>query len=229
MRYPLLVVVILLAVLLSACGGTPTPTPVPQPTPTAVAKPTATPVPPPTATPVPPPTATPAPTKPAPGSFLINGAWASFPYPLYSRWFYEYVFVDSTVKFNYQSIGSGGGIKQIKEKTVDFAGSDAFLSDKDYQEVAPAKLQMLPIVAGAVVPTYNVKELQGKDPLVLDPKTLADIFLGKIKKWNDPAIAALNPNLSLPNKDLVVVHRSDGSGTTFIFTDYLSADRKSVV
>jgi phosphate transport system substrate-binding protein len=223
MRYPLLVVVILLAVLLSACGGTPTPTPVPQPTPTAVAKPTATPVPPPTATPVPPPTATPAPTKPAPGSFLINGAGASFPYPLYSRWFYEYVFVDSTVKFNYQSIGSGGGIKQIKEKTVDFAGSDAFLSDKDYQEVAPAKLQMLPIVAGAVVPTYNVKELQGKDPLVLDPKTLADIFLGKIKKWNDPAIAALNPNLSLPNKDLVVVHRSDGSGTTFIFTDYLSA------
>jgi phosphate transport system substrate-binding protein len=200
MRYPLLAILLLLAVLASACGGTPA-QPVAQPTPPPVAQPT----------------------KPAAGAFLINGAGATFPYPLYSRWFYEYAFVDSTVKFNYQSIGSGGGIKQIKEKTVDFAGSDAILSDKDYQEVTPAKLQMLPIVAGAVVPTYNVKELQGKDPIVLDAKTLADIFLGNIKKWNDPAIAALNPNLSLPNKDIAVVHRSDGSGTTFIFTDSLSA------
>jgi phosphate transport system substrate-binding protein len=200
MRYPLLAILLLLAMLTSACGGTPA-QPVAQPTPPSAAQPT----------------------QPATDAFLINGAGATFPYPLYSRWFYEYAFVDSTVKFNYQSIGSGGGIKQIKAKTVDFAGSDAILSDKDYQEVAPAKMQMLPMVAGAVVPTYNVKELQGKDPLVLDAKALSDIFLGKIKKWNDPAIAALNSNLSLPDKDIVVVHRSDGSGTTFIFTDYLSA------
>ncbi len=159
----------------------------------------------------------------AAGSLLINGAGATFPYPLYSRWFYEYAFVNTAAKFNYQSIGSGGGITQIKAKTVDFAGSDAILSDADYAAVAPAKLQMLPTVAGAVVPTYNVKELQGKDALVFDAKVLSDIFLGKIKKWNDPAIAALNPNLTLPNKDIIVVHRSDGSGTTFIFTDYLSA------
>ena len=200
MRYPLLAILLLLAVLVSACGGTPA-QPVAQPTPPSAAQPT----------------------KPSAGAFLINGAGATFPYPLYSRWFYEYAFVDSTGKFNYQSIGSGGGIKQIKEKTVDFAGSDAFLSDKDYQEVAPAKLQMLPIVAGAVVPTYNVKELKDKEPLVLDARTLADIFLGKIKKWNDPAIAALNAGVSIPNKDVIVVHRSDGSGTTFIFTSFLSA------
>jgi phosphate transport system substrate-binding protein len=200
LRYSLLASLLLLAVLMSACGGTPA-----QP----VAKPT------------PPPAAQLA--KPAASALLINGAGATFPYPLYSRWFYEYAVVDPTARFNYQSIGSGGGIKQIKEKTVDFAGSDAFLSDKDYQEVAPAKLQMLPMVAGAVVPTYNVKELQDKEPLVMDARTLADIFLGKVKKWNDPALVALNPHLSLPNKDVIVVHRSDGSGTTFIFTDYLSA------
>jgi len=199
MRYPFLAIPLLLAVLVSACG-----TPA-QP----VAKPTT------------PPAAQPA--KTAAGALLINGAGATFPYPLYSRWFYEYAFVDSTARFNYQSIGSGGGIKQIKEQTVDFAGSDALLSDKDYQEVAPARLQMLPMVAGAVVPTYNVKELRDKEPLVLDAQTLAGIFLGQIKKWNDPAIVALNPHLSLPNKDVIVVHRSDGSGTTFIFTDYLSA------
>jgi phosphate transport system substrate-binding protein len=156
------------------------------------------------------------------GAFLMNGAGATFPFPLYSRWFYEYAFVDPSVKFNYQSIGSGGGIKQIKAKTVDFAGSDAILKDADYKEAAPAKLQMLPTVAGAVVPTYNVAELKDKDPLVLDAQTLTDIFLGKITRWNDPAIAALNPNLALPAKDIIVVHRSDGSGTTNIFTDYLS-------
>ena len=192
----LMIVVLLVA---SACGVTPTPTPVPV---TRAA------------------TATPA---PAAGSVLINGAGASFPFPLYSRWFYEYAFVNTSVKFNYQSIGSGGGIKQIKAKTVDFAGSDAILTEADYKEVAPAKLQMLPIVAGAVVPTYNVKELKDKDSLVLDAKTLADIFLGKITKWNDAAIATLNPQLALPAKDIVVVHRSDGSGTTYIFTDYLSS------
>jgi len=195
----LLAIAVIAMVMMAGCGESPAPSP--------------------TTAPIIAPTATKAPA----GSLLLNGAGASFPYPLYSRWFYEYAFVDTTVKFNYQSIGSGGGIKQIKEKTVDFAGSDAILSDKDYQEVAPAQLQMLPIVAGAVVPAYNVKELAGKPPLVLDGSTLVSIFLGTIKKWNDPAIAALNPDVALPNKDIIVVKRSDGSGTTAIFTDYLSA------
>ena len=160
---------------------------------------------------------------PAAGSTLINGAGATFPYPLYSRWFYEYAFVNPAAKFNYQSIGSGGGIQQITAKTVDFAASDAILTDAQYKAVAPAQLQMFPTVAGAVVPTYNVKEFVGKDPLILDGPTLADIYLGKITKWNDPAIAALNPGLPLPKNDIITVHRSDGSGTTNIFTDYLSA------
>jgi phosphate transport system substrate-binding protein len=171
-------------------------------------------------------TATPAPTEPQPvalpaGSVQINGAGATFPFPLYSRWFYEYAFVESSVRFNYQSIGSGGGIKQITARTVDFAGSDAILNDEQY--AAAPGIQMLPSVAGAVVPTYNVSELKDKDPLVLDAAALSDIFLGKITQWNDPAIAALNPGLTLPDKGIIVVHRSDGSGTTFIFTDYLSA------
>ncbi len=172
-----------------------------------------------TATPGPAPTA--APTAAPAGSIQLNGAGATFPFPLYSRWFYEYAFVDPSVKFNYQSIGSGGGIKQITAKTVDFGGSDAILNDE--QHGAAPGIQMLPSVAGAVVPTYNVSELQNLDPLVLDAPTLSAIFLGQITKWNDPAIAALNPGLSLPDKDILVVHRSDGSGTTFIFTDYLSA------
>lgn len=161
------------------------------------------------------------PTPLPPGSIQINGAGATFPFPLYSRWFYEYAFVDTSVKFNYQSIGSGGGIKQITAKTVDFGASDAILNEE--QRKAAPGLQMLPTVAGAVVPVYNVSELKDKDPLVLDAATLSNIFLGKITKWNDPAIVALNPNLPLPDKDIIVVHRSDGSGTTFIFTDYLSA------
>ncbi len=168
------------------------------------------------------PTADPKAAKPAAGSMLINGAGATFPFPLYSRWFYEYAFVDPAVKFNYQSIGSGGGIKQITAKTVDFGASDAILTDEQYK-AAPG-IQMLPIVAGAVVPVYNVKEItQG---LKLEYTVLADIFLGKIVKWDDPAIKKSNPDLPLPNKDIIVVHRSDGSGTTFIFTDYLSAVSK---
>ncbi|HZD56542.1 MAG TPA: phosphate ABC transporter substrate-binding protein PstS [Anaerolineales bacterium] len=163
----------------------------------------------------------PEPTQgPQVGSVQMNGAGATFPFPLYSRWFYEYAFVDPSVKFNYQSIGSGGGIRQITEKTVDFAGSDAILNEDQF--AAAPGIQMLPSVAGADVPTYNVAELADADPLVLDADTLSSIFLGKITKWNDPAIAALNPNLTLPDKDIIVVHRSDGSGTTFIFTDYLS-------
>ncbi len=158
---------------------------------------------------------------PSAGSIQMNGAGATFPFPLYSRWFYEYAFVDPSVKFNYQSIGSGGGIKQITAKTVDFAGSDAILNEEQF--AAAPGIQMLPSVAGAVVPTYNVSELAEQEALVLDAAALSNIFLGKITKWNDPAIAALNPNLTLPDKDIIVVHRSDGSGTTFIFTDYLSS------
>ena len=158
---------------------------------------------------------------PAAGSLSMNGAGATFPYPLYSRWFYEYAFIDPTVKFNYQSIGSGGGIRQITEKTVDFAGSDAILNDE--QLAAAPGVQMFPSVAGAVVPTYNVSDLTDQAALVLDSEAITNIFLGNITKWNDPAIAALNPNLTLPDKDIIVVHRSDGSGTTFIFTSYLSA------
>ena len=129
--------------VVTACGAAPTATPAPAATKAAAA-----------------PTAAKA---PASGSVLINGAGATFPYPLYSRWFYDYAFVNTAAKFNYQSIGSGGGIKQINDKTVDFAGSDAILTEQDRKAVAPAKLQMLPTVAGAVVPTYNVKELAGKD------------------------------------------------------------------
>jgi phosphate transport system substrate-binding protein len=158
----------------------------------------------------------------AAGAALINGAGATFPFPLYSRWFYEYAFVDPTAKFNYQSIGSGGGIQQITAKTVDFGASDAILTDAQY--AAAPGIQMLPVVAGAVTTIYNTKEVaQG---LKLEYSVLADIFLGKITKWNDAAITKANPGLALPNKDIIVVHRSDSSGTSFIFTDYLSASSK---
>jgi phosphate transport system substrate-binding protein len=157
----------------------------------------------------------------AAGSIAMNGAGATFPFPLYSRWFYEYAFIDPSVKFNYQSIGSGGGIKQITANTVDFGASDAILT-ADQLAAAPG-IQMLPMVAGADVPTYNVSELKDQAPLVLDPATLSGIFLGHITRWDDPAIAALNPGLPLPAKDIIVVHRSDGSGTTYIFTDYMSS------
>jgi phosphate transport system substrate-binding protein len=171
--------------------------------------------------------ATPAaatPTAPA-GSVQVSGAGATFPFPLYSRWFYEYAFVDPSVHFNYQSIGSGGGIKQITEKTVDFGASDAILN-ADQFAAAPG-IQMFPAVAGAVVPVYNIAALVDPNtkvatPLTLDAATLSGIFLGSVTKWNDPAIVALNPGVTLPDLDLIVVHRSDGSGTTFIYTDYLS-------
>jgi phosphate transport system substrate-binding protein len=165
------------------------------------------------------PTGAPA-TNPPAGSIQINGAGATFPFPLYSRWFYEYAFVDPAVKFNYQSIGSGGGIQQITQKTVDFGASDAILTDAQFK-AAPG-IQMFPTVAGSEAVVYNVSELKDAGPIVVDGPTLANIFLGKIKKWNEAALAALNPGVNLPNKDIVVVHRSDGSGTTYIFTDYLS-------
>jgi phosphate transport system substrate-binding protein len=158
------------------------------------------------------------------GSIQINGAGATFPFPLYSRWFYDYAFVDSSAKFNYQSIGSGGGIKQITEKTVDFGASDAILSDE--QLSAAPGIQMFPTVAGAEAIVVNLKGPDGQsqltEPIKFPSSALADIFLGKITKWNDPALTAANPNLNLPDKDIIVVHRSDGSGTTYIFTDYLS-------
>ena len=154
----------------------------------------------------------------ASAQMMINGAGATFPYPIYSKWFDEYAKVDPSVRFNYQSIGSGGGQKQILAQTVDFGASDGPMSDENLSK-APGKILHLPTVAGAVVMTYN---LPGNPALKLDGETIADIFLGKIKKWNDPKIAASNPGAKLPESEIVVVHRSDGSGTTFIFTDYLS-------
>ncbi len=154
----------------------------------------------------------------ASAQMMINGAGATFPYPIYSKWFDEYAKVDPSVRFNYQSIGSGGGQKQILAQTVDFGASDGPMSDDNLSK-APGKILHIPTVAGAVVMTYN---LPGNPALKLDGETVADIYLGKIKKWNDPKIAASNPGAKLPDNEIVVVHRSDGSGTTFIFTDYLS-------
>lgn len=150
---------------------------------------------------------------------LINGAGATFPYPLYSKWFNEYAKVDPSVKFNYQSIGSGGGIKQIKAQTVDFGASDKFLTDDDLK-TAPGKLLHIPTVMGAVVVTYNIPGVA--KGLKLNSEDVANIYLGKITMWNDPKIADDNKGVNLPAKPIIVVHRSDGSGTTSIFTDYLT-------
>ncbi len=151
---------------------------------------------------------------------LINGAGATFPYPLYSKWFYEYTKVDQSVNFNYQSIGSGGGIKQITAQTVDFGATDGALTEEQLKQV-PGELFHIPMTAGAVVVTYNLSQVsQG---LRFSPDVIADIFLGKINRWNDPRIANDNPGVNLPSENIIVVHRSDGSGTTSIFTDYLSS------
>src|SRR5262249_903694 len=154
----------------------------------------------------------------ASAQMMINGAGATFPYPIYSKWFDEYAKVDPSVRFNYQSIGSAGAQKQILAETVDLGASDGPMSDENLAK-APGELPHMPTVAGPVVMTYN---LPGNAALKFDGETIADIYLGKITKWNDPKIAALNPGTKLPDNDIVVVHRSDGSGTTFIFTDYLS-------
>ncbi|HUI08321.1 MAG TPA: phosphate ABC transporter substrate-binding protein PstS [Verrucomicrobiae bacterium] len=154
----------------------------------------------------------------ASGQLLVNGAGATFPYPIYSKWFDAYTHVDPSVRFNYQSIGSGGGQKQILEQTVDFGASDGPMSDENLAK-APGKLLHIPTVAGAVVITYN---LEGNPKLKLDGPTVVGIYMGKITKWNDAKIARQNPGVSLPDQDIVVVHRSDGSGTTYIFTSYLS-------
>ena len=154
----------------------------------------------------------------ASAQMTINGAGATFPYPIYSKWFDEYAKVDPSVRFNYQSIGSGGGQKQITAQTVDFGASDGPMSDENLAK-APGKILHIPTVAGADVVTYN---LSGGPALKFDADTISGIFLGQIKKWNDPKIAALNAGINLPDQEIVVVHRSDGSGTTYIWTDYLS-------
>ncbi|MCC6276617.1 MAG: phosphate ABC transporter substrate-binding protein PstS [Oligoflexia bacterium] len=150
---------------------------------------------------------------------LINGAGATFPYPIYSKWFSEYQKVSSEVQINYQSIGSGGGIKQFSDRTVDFGASDAPMTDEQIEKVKGDVLHV-PTVLGAVVLTYNLPTL--KKELRLTPGVIADIFLGKITKWNDERIKKANPGLELPTSDIMVVRRSDGSGTTNIFTEYLS-------
>ncbi len=152
----------------------------------------------------------------AAGALLVNGAGATFPFPLYSKWFSEYNKLHPELQFNYQSIGSGGGIQQITNRTVDFGASDAPMKD-DQLEKAPGTVHV-PTVLGAVVVTYNAPIPQ----LKLTPETLAGIFLGKIQRWSDPALAAVNPGVKLPDTAVAVIHRSDGSGTTNIFTDYLS-------
>lgn len=149
----------------------------------------------------------------------LNGAGATFPYPLYSKWFAVYAKVDPTVRFNYQSIGSGGGIRQITKQTVDFGASDGPLSDEQLAK-APRHLMHFPTVMGAVVLTYHVEGVP--TGLKLTPAAVAGIFLGTITKWNAPALTAANPGMSLPDADIVVAHRADGSGTTYILTDYLS-------
>jgi phosphate transport system substrate-binding protein len=156
---------------------------------------------------------------PVVGQTTLNGAGATFPNPMYSKWFSEYHKVHSDVQVNYQPIGSGGGIRQVTAGTVDFGASDMPMTDKQLQDVK-AKILNIPTVLGAVVPAYNIPGVTGE--VKFTPDALAGIFLGKISKWNDKALTSANPGVNLPDKDIIVVHRSDGSGTTFIWVDYLS-------
>jgi phosphate transport system substrate-binding protein len=151
-------------------------------------------------------------------TIAINGAGATFPFPLYSKWMDSYNRLRPNVKINYQSIGSGGGIRQITAGTVDFGASDTPMTEDEIQK-APRKILHIPTTLGAVVITYNLEGVSG--PLRLTPETLANIYLGKTKRWNAPEIAKENQGLNLPAKDIAVVYRSDGSGTTAVFTDYL--------
>src|SRR5881409_3151265 len=149
---------------------------------------------------------------------LVNGAGATFPYPIYSKWFDEFHKRNPDVQINYQSIGSGGGIRQVTDGTVDFGASDGPMTD---EQLAATKVPILhlPTVLGAVVPTFN---LTGVDALRFTPEALAGIFLGKITRWDDAVLAEANPGVKLPGQAIVPVHRSDGSGTTYVFTDYLT-------
>jgi phosphate transport system substrate-binding protein len=153
------------------------------------------------------------------GGTALTGAGATFPNPIYTKWFDAYA-KQTGVRINYQSIGSGGGIRQFTEGTVDFGATDGPMNDEQIKAVNGNVLHV-PTVLGAVVVTYNLPEVSGA-PLRFDGATLADVFLGRITKWNDTRLAALNPGVKLPAKDIIVVHRSDGSGTSFIFTDYLA-------
>ncbi len=158
-------------------------------------------------------------TLPVMGQTQLNGAGATFPYPMYSKWFSEYHKLHPDVEINYQSIGSGGGIRQVINGTVDFGASDGPMTDEQLKE-AKFKILHIPTVLGADVPAYNISGVTAE--LKFTPEALAGIFLGKIQKWNDPAITQVNPGVKLPDKSIIVIHRSDGSGTTYIFTDYLS-------
>ena len=153
------------------------------------------------------------------GQTSLTGAGATFPNPIYSKWFSEYN-KKTGIQINYQSIGSGGGIKQFTEGTVDFGATDGPMTEEQLQGVGGHVLH-IPTVMGAVVLTWNLPEL-GNQPLKFDGPSIADIFLGKLTKWNDKRLLALNPGVKLPDMDIIVVHRSDGSGTSYIFTDYLS-------
>ena len=149
----------------------------------------------------------------------LNAAGATFPYPIYSKWFNEYHKLHPDIQINYQSIGSGGGIRQVLAGTVDFGASDGPMTDEQLSQ-AKVKILHIPTVLGAVVPAYNVPGIKGE--IKFTPQALAGIYLGHITSWNDKAIASANPGLNLPGTPIIVVHRSDGSGTTYIFTDYLS-------
>ncbi|HVO81203.1 MAG TPA: phosphate ABC transporter substrate-binding protein PstS [Terriglobales bacterium] len=156
---------------------------------------------------------------PAVAQTTLNAAGATFPYPIYSKWFSEYHKARPDVEINYQSIGSGGGINQLKAGTVDFGASDMPLKDDMVKQI-PVPFVQLPTVLGSVVPSYNIPGVTAE--LKFTPQALAGVYLGKITKWNDPAIAKANPGVKLPDTTIVVIHRSDGSGTTFVWTDYLS-------
>ena len=149
----------------------------------------------------------------------LNGAGATFPYPMYSKWFSEYHKLHPDVEINYQSIGSGGGIRQVIAGTVDFGASDGPMTDEQLKE-ATTRILHVPTVLGAVVPAYNIPGVSAE--LKFTPEALAGIFLGKVTSWNDHALTGPNPGVNLPNQPIIVIHRSDGSGTTYIWTDYLS-------
>ena len=154
------------------------------------------------------------------GGVDLTGAGATFPYPIYSKLFADYA-TKTGVRINYQSIGSGGGIRQISEQTVDFGATDGPMSDEEMAKAKGGPIMHFPTVIGAVAISYNVPGLD--QPLRLDGPAIGDLFLGRITKWNDARLTALNPGVSLPDADVLVVHRSDGSGTTYVFTDYLTA------
>jgi phosphate transport system substrate-binding protein len=207
-----LVIGLLLTLVLSACGSQPTAVATVEVTRMVEGTPQVVVI-----------TATPEAQAPA-GSIQINGAGATFPLPVYTEWTYAYQYVDPSVSINYQGIGSGGGKKAIVDRTVDFAGSDSLLKDEEY--TAGGDLQMYPMIAGAVVPIYNIEGVTSDNPvLVLSREVLVGIFEGSISSWNDPAIVALNPLLAdkLPNATITAAHRSDGSGTTEIFTKALAS------